>query len=326
MPPDNAAPEGRASRTGTRRWIRRLVVVFGVLVVAGGSCTAWLLRDPLPWFRERRSSLVGVDTVGVERIGADQREQVRLLAASGLVVDLAIRRPDRGADTTARRPLFVILSGYEAGMAALEAIPDTRGYSIAVLDYPYQGPTDLKGLGVVPHVPAIRRAILDTPPAVMIALDYFMRRPDVDTTRIELVGASFGAPFAVIAAALDPRVARLWVLHGAADPYALFYHGLRDDIGFPPLRSLVAGLASILSAAPRLDPVRWIADVSPRPVVMINARDDERIPIEPVMELYEAAREPRSLHWLSGPHMQRNRPAVLAALVDTVLALADSLR
>jgi hypothetical protein len=327
MTADRGLHAGTARSTPRRRrWLRTLLVVVGVIFVAGGSCTAWLLRDPTPWILHRRSSLVRVEPLASRRLDGDVREDVRLLAASGLTVDLAVRYP---ADSTSgRRPAYLILGGYVAGMDAIDAIPGTRGASVAVMQYPYPGRTDIKGLAVVPQVPAIRKAILDTPAAVMIALDYLRGRPDVDSTRTELVGASFGAPFAVVTAALDQRVTRVWVLHGAADPYALFYHGLRGDLRFPPLRAAAAWAASVLSAAPRLDPARWIARVSPRPVVMINAREDERIPNQAVMKLWDAAREPRSIHWLPGPHMRRSRQEVLAALVDTVLAIAraDSVR
>jgi hypothetical protein len=304
-----------------RAWPRRLALALIVLVVLAGGVTAWFLRDPTPYILERRSSLQRVEVVEMHNDGDHVSEHVRLHAANGLVVELAIRRPLDTVSVAARR-LFLILGGHRAGKEAALVVPDTRGTVVAGLQYPYRGRIDVKGFAVVPQVPAIRQALLDTPPAVMLALDYLRARPEVDTSRVELLGASFGAPFATIAAALDSRVSRLWILHGAADPRALFDRGLERSIPWAPARSAVVGLATILSSAPRLDPARWVGRVSPRAVIMVNALDDERIPRSAVELLYASAGEPKEIHWLPGKHMQRNRRDVLTALVDTVMSLA----
>lgn len=276
----------------------------------------------------QRSALIRVDTLAASSEALSTDMQLRLHAVNGSTVDIAVRRPLARAHAGTRRRLFIILGGQRAGKEAALLFPDTRGTVVAAVEYPYHGAPNPKGLAVAREVPAIRRAILDTPPAILLTLDYLLTEPDVDPTRVELIGASFGAPFAAIVAALDARVSRLWLLHGAADPYRLLEHNLRRYVGVAPLRSVVAGAANVMIAGPRLDPVRWVSRVAPRPVIMINALDDERIPRELVGQLYTSAREPKEQHWLPGPHMQRNRRDVLTSLVDTVMALAarDSLR
>jgi dienelactone hydrolase len=171
-------------------------------------------------------------------------------------------------------------------------------------------------------VPALRRAILDTPPAIMLAIDYLWTRADIDTTRIEAVGASFGTPFAVTVGALDPRIARVWSVHGAARPYEQIEYNLRRQLPVVAVRTPVAALATLFASGWALDPERWVGRISPREFVMINAHDDERMPREAVDALYRAALPPRERIWLDGPHVQSNRRDVLAGLVSTVLARA----
>ena len=207
-----------------------------------------------------------------------------------------------------------------SGKESATLIEDPRQFLVASISYPFTGNERVTGLAVVAEVPAIRRAILDTPPAVMLALDYLLRRPDVDTTRVELVGASFGVPFAAVAGALDHRISRVWLVQGGADPYALLYAGLREEIAFVPARRFVASLANHLASGPRFAPERWVGRVSPRPVVLINTRDDERIPRASAEALHAAAREPKEIVWLSGQHVQPNRPDVLGALIDAVFS------
>ncbi|MGQ0539533.1 MAG: alpha/beta hydrolase [Gemmatimonadaceae bacterium] len=294
------------------------ISVGAALAVAG-----WLMRDPTSHFLARRSSLQRVDTLETSRSAQHIDQVLRLHAANGFAVDLAVRRPppDSAAPFTRRR-LFIILGGHRAGKDAALLFPDTRGTIVAAVEYPFRGNVNAKGMAIVPEVPAIRRAIRDTPPGILLALDYLLAQPDVDPARIELIGASFGAPFATIAAALDSRITRLWVLHGAADPYRLLEHNLERYISFGPLRVITAAVADVLIAGPRYDPAKWIDRVAPRPVVLVNALADERIPPELVHELYASAASPKELHWLPGRHMQRNRREILTALVDTVMALA----
>lgn len=308
----------------TRR--ARILAAAGALVLLGSvGAVLWLTRDPVPHFEARHDALAGVTERDGAVDGTTYEHEVQVRAKSGLTIELAIRRPAAAEPDTAivRRPLFLVLGGHERGKGAAALIGDTRGAIFASLEYPFDGDHRAKGLAVVAQVPAIRRALFDTPPAVSLALDYLLARPDVDPTRVELVGASFGAPFATIAAARDQRVTRLWLAHGGGDTYAMIAKGLEKDIPFTPARVPVAVLANLLANGPRFTPEKWIAQVAPRPVIMLNAEDDEKIPRRSVELLYAAAQEPKELVWLPGVHMQGNRPEVIEGLIRAVLERAE---
>jgi dienelactone hydrolase len=219
--------------------------------------------------------------------------------------------------------VFLVLGGHERGRGAAALIGDTRGAIFASLEYPFDGDHRAKGFAVLAQVPAIRRALFDTPPAVQLALDYLLARPDVDPDRVELVGASFGTPFATIAAARDPRITRLWLAHGGGDVWSLIDLGLQKEIGNRFLRWPVSHLAYTLANGPNFTPEKWIARVAPRPVVMLNATEDEKIPRRTVEVLYAAAGEPKELVWMPGLHMQGSRPDVLRQLIDAVMERTD---
>ncbi len=52
---------------------------------------------------------------------------------------------------------------------------------------------------------------------------------------------------------------------------------------------------------------------------MINAADDERLPKQAVLSLFDAAREPKELIWLPGAHVTSDAE-VVRPLVQMVMA------
>lgn len=304
-----------------RRRLARLVVGgLALAVVAVAGLFAWLrFDDPVPRFAARRGTLVA-GRVGevVSRDSGHLVHAAHVTSTSGLAVDMLVKRPLSGRPG----PLVVILGGHNDSRAAARLIPDTRGRVVVALNYPYHGPHKLKGVRVLPWIPDIRRALHDTPPAVQLALDWLVRQPWVDARQVDAVGASLGTPFMTVVAAIDPRVTRLWSVHGAGETRTLLAHNARGQVP-APLLPLAGLLADILVAGPHLTPEKWVARVSPRPFVMINATEDERLPRPAILTLHDAAREPKRLVWLPGPHVQRNRPEVIRGLVTTVLGMME---
>src|SRR5918992_353680 len=219
--------------------------------------------------------------------------------------------------------LAVVLGGHRTARSAVKFIPDAGDMIVAAVSYPYAGEPKPDALEFVRDIPNIRRAFLDTPPAIMLALDYLLAQPDVDPSWIELVGVSLGGPFVTIAAALDERISRVWVVHGSGGSYGPLEVSMRREIPLPGVRHAAAALSALIINGPSMAPERWAHRVAPRPFMMVNARDDERMPRELVDRLFEGASEPKRIVWLPGGHV-RSSAAVLKPLVDTVVAMMAS--
>jgi fermentation-respiration switch protein FrsA (DUF1100 family) len=289
-----------------------------VLLVAAAGVAGLALhlrgQDPAAHFDARHGTLAAAEVGEATVEDGHVLQPVRVRSTSGLAVELLVKRPASGIPG----PLVLILGGHNTGAKAATLIPDTQGHVVAALAYPYDGPHRIKGLQVLRWAPRIRAAMLDTPPAIELALDWLLAQPWTDASRVEAVGASLGVPFMTVAAARDARIGRLWAVQGGADSRALLAHNARRYLPGPVL-PLGAMLADILVAGPYLTPERWIGRVAPRPVVLVNSTEDERIPRAQVEQLYAAAREPRDSVWLAGVHVMRRRPEVVRKLVTTVL-------
>jgi dienelactone hydrolase len=299
-----------------RRRLARVALVALLGAAAAALLAAYLLRDPLPRFLDRRSALASAVAGPASDDRGYEIQVVKITATSGLAVEMTIRRWP--ADT-GRLPLVVVLGGHHTGRDAVRLLGDSRGTVVAALSYPFTGDPRPDALTFLRDVPKIRAAFLDTPPAIMLALDHLLTRPDVDPTRVEAVGVSLGAPFVCIAGALDQRITRVWVLHGSGGSYAPLEMAMRRTIRFAPVRILAAAVANIIIAGPRLAPEQWVPHIAPRPFVMVSAEGDERLPRSAIDALYRSAREPKEEVWMPGAHIHADT-ATVRRLADVVLA------
>jgi dienelactone hydrolase len=298
-----------------------LLAILAALPLAAAAGAAYLLRDPLPHFLARRSSLASTVESPPSIEGGYSSQPVRVVATSGLAVELVVRRPP--LQPGERLPLVVILGGHYTGRDAAKLVGDVPGVIVAALSYPFTGDLRPSAATFLREIPKIRAAFLDTPPAVMLALDYLLARPDVDSTHVEALGVSLGAPFMSIAGALDRRVTRVWALHGSGGSYVPLEAAMRRTIHSSLLRVPAAFLANTIIAGPRLDPVRWAPMITPRPFMMVNALDDERLPRRAVDALYASAREPKEMIWMPGAHIHADS-ATVRRLVEIVIARVRS--
>jgi dienelactone hydrolase len=298
---------------------------FVLLTAIAGAVVGglWLTRDPEPHMLARRSGLASVTEGPVVVQDNHELRDVKLRAASGLEVELTIKRPIAHGLAKGQRPLALVLGGHRRGRNAVQFIPDAGGMIVAALSYPYAGEPRPDALEFVRDIPNIRQAFLDTPPAIMLALDYLLMQPDVDPKWIEVVGVSLGGPFVTIAGALDSRISRVWVVHGSAGSYGPLEVSMRREIPIPGVRHAAAALSALIINGPGLAPEQWASRVAPRPFMMVNARNDERMPRQLVERLYDGAKEPKTIVWLDGGHVRSNA-AVLKPLVDTVVAMMAS--
>lgn len=127
------------------------------------------------------------------------------------------------AEPHSTRPVLIINSGYDgthqesyftAGAAAL-----SRGYHVLCFDGPGQGELLIKQKRYMRH---------DWEKVITPVVDYLLDRPDVDPTKMILLGTSWGGYLAPRAAAYDHRLAALVVNPGQFDALNIFRQALPE--------------------------------------------------------------------------------------------------
>ncbi len=135
--------------------------------------------------------------------------------------------------------------------------------------------------------------------ALGAAIDWLAARPDVDGTRIGGLGFSIGGFVLTQVAAKDARV-RAVVIESAATEFGTYIDYHFSKWGFisnwPARRALRnSGLFSAGNSA-----LRHIAEISPRPLLLIGETNDPMVPAWMMQKFDDAARPPKQLWLIDG--------------------------
>ena len=285
-----------------------------VVVAVGSFIAGWYFyaRDYGSYFKKRHGRLGHVD---LHPMGGDtltERSWVTLENEDGFTVDCGMLTPkEKGR----RFPAIVLMGGKATGKYAVNYALGIRDIIIVAPDYPYDPRDSYTMIEFLSDVPEIRQSLLDMVPSVMLVTDYLWQRKDVDTTKVVLLGYSFGAPFVPCIIAHDRRAAVAAMVYGGGELSSLIRHNVGRYEG--ALVSEFVGLLGGLLLQP-LEPLRYVNDVAPTPLIMINGLDDEQIPRENAEVVYNRAKEPKRIIWLESRHVDAGNKELTKLIVTTL--------
>lgn len=302
--------------------LTKSVLLYGLIaiVIAATIGLSWLRWEShLPrdeWFDARRGNIAHVYIDDSVMADGQLSAFVSLRSDTGVAFSFrVIRYPSDDP-----LPVLLVLGGHRTGSDAVELFGNVGQRAVVALDYPYNGPKRVKGIGpILRTIPAARQGFLDTVPAVSLVVDWLLRQSWVDAEQLIIVGASLGVPFAATAASRDERIKGAVLVHGAADNRLWMQRQVERRVDTEFLHWPLSTILYWLAYGPVLNTPERAARISPRPVLVVGARYDERTPEGQTELLYASIREPKKLRWTGGRHIQPGRNEV----VDELLRIAD---
>ena len=133
------------------------------------------------------------------------------------------------------------------------------------------------------------------------ALDaLFAAQPAIDKSRVALVGHDFGAMWGALAAANDPRVTHFVYMAGT--------RSFTDWYLFTPKKEGAEKDAFVAKLAP-LDPIAYLAKISPRPVLLQFGTKDPFVKNEAATAMGEAVTGPKTVKTYEFEHELTTRRA-----------------
>lgn len=201
-------------------------------------------------------------------------------------------------------PAIIFLYGIGMKIAFVDQIAEAvtqAGFALFVPEQLQRGKRRLEGLSPVEEVATFRRRIITTIHDPRRLMDVIEKRPDIDSQRIYLWGASFGAMAGCSVMAYDRRLkAGVLTLCGGDFQKMARDTALRKTLPRFSWLKLAAPLAASLLRP--FDPILHIARIAPRPLLFQNLLNDEMIPRSSVEALYNRAGQPKQILWYDSPH------------------------
>jgi fermentation-respiration switch protein FrsA (DUF1100 family) len=155
-------------------------------------------------------------------------------------------------------------------------------------------------------------------------IDYLCALPEVDRSRLYLLGFSGGAAVSVYVASQDTRVSSVVTCACPAEftfftqsdkPQSLIDHfrdigAIRDD-DFPP------SAQEWLNGFKLVSPINYVAEISPRPLLLVHGSQDETVEVSQAYKLYAQAGEPKQIVIVDGAgHRLRQNDEAMAIVMD----------
>ncbi len=155
-------------------------------------------------------------------------------------------------------------------------------------------------------------------------IDYLCALPEVDGSRLSLLGFSGGAAVSIYVASQDKRVssvvtcacpAEFTFVTNVDEPQSVIDHfrsiGTIRDEGFPQ------SAEEWLNNFRLVSPIRYVAGIAPRPLLLVHGSQDKVVEVSHAYKLYDSAGEPKQIIIVDGAeHGLRQNDRAMAIVMD----------
>jgi len=150
-------------------------------------------------------------------------------------------------------------------------------------------------------VSLLRNALIQAVWDVRRAIDWLARQPEVDSTRVALVGISLGAIMGATALGVEPRLHSAVLILGGVDLAHIVWHSILAIRTRIRLREQGYTLQRLREAIADVEPMHRLTPALGEKTFVIGARFDIVVPTEDTEKLIRALGNPR-VFWLNTGH------------------------
>lgn len=303
----------------------KALALLGLLLLLGLVAGAWSLERE--WSRE---AFGGYDPAlplepEVTTVSGNlpfRTEQVTITGVKGERLPLRLLVPETAEEPV---PCVVLLYGIGQKMSFFEQIAPIfaeHGVALAIPEQYEQGVRRPPGRSAYQRVRGFHRRSSRIVPETRRVVDYLVSRPEIDAGRLHLLGVSYGGIMSSAVLTHEPRL-RSGSLVMAGGDLAALLNVLAAR--YNPEGEWQNALACRVLARwfGVFEPLRYIGEVTPRPLLFLQVDADEIIPRSSTAALYHAAGEPKTQRWYHDVHTAISRTTVRAMLHDALEWMAE---
>jgi dienelactone hydrolase len=274
------------------------LTIAGALVWAGAACADVQWKHLQAFYAYDASLPLQATSQVASQNAQTVVENITFGSAAGETVPAMLYRPAGGP--AAPVVLFLHgLGGDRTNVSLLAPFLCPAGIAALSIDAQYHGNRKAEGKAVFSSdllmtLQAFRQTIVDN----RRALDYIASRPDLDASRVVLIGASMGGIMGSIVAGLDERVKAALLIVGGGDLVTLFQES--QIAAASATRGVLGEIEPFRPVLEFIEPTRFVAHIAPRPLWMLNGRGDQIIPPQCAQALFDAAADPKQIEWYDG--------------------------
>lgn len=145
------------------------------------------------------------------------RTEVLQIEMEGEPAIQATLRIPEGCSDKAKFPVVILFGGFQEAAQVLDFVHPKKPMILASFDYPYKGSRKFRFPDTLLEGGKLKKFVKNTQTAISRLIPVLKKRSDIDLDKIAIVGASFGAPFAIRAASEHEDLNALIIVHGFGD-------------------------------------------------------------------------------------------------------------
>lgn len=178
------------------------------------------------------------------------------------------------------------------------------GIAVFSIDFWYHGDRKVPGTEMYSqHLTRMRDGLIGSAVDLRRGYDLLEMRQDIDGSRIGYVGGSMGGIIGALFAGSEQRIkAPVLVVGGGDWSYLISHSVVTQEVlssKYSDMKDFSRRAREELAPA---DPVNMVANISPRPLLMLNAKNDVLVPPVSAKRMFLVAGEPKKLVWYSSGH------------------------